>query len=316
MKIGFIGLGNVGGKLSGSLIRNGWDVTVYDLNAQLMSQKVVAGANSSEGPAALMRGCDVVITCLPSPEVSAAVMHDMLPEICEGKIWMEMSTTDEAEVRRLGKMVQDRGGLAVDCPVSGGCHRADTGNIAIFAGCDRKTFEKILPLLTIMGRRILHTGGLGSASVLKVVTNYLATANLVTCCEALVTARAAGMNLNTTYEAIKISSGTSFVHETESQVILNGSRNISFTMDLVKKDVGLFQEVADRNSVPLEVSPMLGKIFEDGIARYGEREYSPNIIRRLEEATGLDIRAPGFPSDLVDDEIEEPGYEVIPNGRY
>lgn len=167
-----------------------------------------------------------------------------------------------------------------------------------------------------MGRRILHTGGLGSASVLKVVTNYLATANLVTCCEALVTARAAGMNLNTTYEAIKISSGTSFVHETESQVILNGSRNISFTMDLVKKDVGLFQEVADRNSVPLEVSPMLGKIFEDGIARYGEREYSPNIIRRLEEATGLDIRAPGFPSDLVDDEIEQPGYEVIPNGRY
>lgn len=111
MKIGFIGLGNVGGKLSGSLIRNGWDVTVYDLNAQLMSQKVVAGANSSEGPAALMRGCDVVITCLPSPEVSAAVMHDMLPEICEGKIWMEMSTTDEAEVRRLGKMVQDRGDL-------------------------------------------------------------------------------------------------------------------------------------------------------------------------------------------------------------
>ena len=166
-----------------------------------------------------------------------------------------------------------------------------------------------------MGRRILHTGDLGSASILKVITNYLATANLVTCCEALVTAKAAGMDLNTAYEAMKISSGTSFVHETESQVILNGSRDISFTMDLVKKDVGLFQEVADRNNVPLEISPMLINIFDDGIARFGERELSPNIIKRLEEATGLDIRAPGFPPEMTDDEPEEPGYEVVPQGK-
>lgn len=122
------------------------------------------------------------------------------------------------------------------------------------------------------------------------------------------------MDLNTTYEAMKISSGTSFVHETESQVILNGSRDISFTMDLVKKDAGLFQEVANRNNVPLEIAPMLVSIFDDGIARYGERELSPNIIKRLEEATGLDIRAPGFPAEMWDDEPEEPGYEVIPQG--
>ena len=103
------------------------------------------------------------------------------------------------------------------------------------------------------------------------------------------------MDLNTAYEAIKISSGTSFVHETESQVILNGSRDISFTMDLVKKDVGLFKEVADRAGIPLEIAPMLVDIFDDGISRYGSRELSPNIIKRLEDATGLDIRAPGFP---------------------
>jgi len=164
-----------------------------------------------------------------------------------------------------------------------------------------------------MGRRILHTGELGSASVLKVLTNYLATANLITCAEALVTAKAAGMDLNTTYEAIKISSGTSFVHETESQVILNGSRDISFTMDLVRKDIGLFQEVADRAGVPLEMNPVMIDIFEDAIARYGERELSPNIIRRLEDATGLDIRAPGFPPEMLDDEPEEPGFEVVPS---
>ncbi len=315
MKVGFIGLGNVGGKLSGSLLRNGIDLAVHDLSADLVDAFVANGAARGESPAELMRTCDAVITCLPSPAASDAVMQEMLPEVGPGKIWMEMSTTDEAEVKRLGALVIERGGAAVDCPVSGGCHRADTGNIAIFAGCDRGTFEAILPLLKRMGRRILHTGELGSASVLKVVTNYLATANLITCAEALVTCKAAGMDLNTSYEAIKISSGTSFVHETESQVILNGSRDISFTMDLVRKDIGLFQEVADRAGVPLEMNPLMIRIFEDGIARYGERELSPNIIKRLEEATGLDVRAPGFPAEMTDDEPEEPGYEVVPKGR-
>lgn len=315
MKIGFIGLGNVGGKLSGSLVRNGMDVTVHDLDRSLVDAKVAAGASAADSPAALMAACDVVVTCLPSPAASDAVMQEMLPEITPGKIWLEMSTTDEAEVKRLGAQVIERGGAAVDCPVSGGCHRADTGNISIFAGCDRGTFERILPLLTTMGRRILHTGDLGSASVLKVLTNYLATANLITCAEALVVAKAAGMDLNTAYTAMAISSGTSFVHETESQVILNGSRDISFTMDLVLKDIGLFQEVADRSGVPLEINPLMIDIFKDGIAKYGPRELSPNIIKRLEEKTGLDIRAPGFPPEMVDDEPEEPGYEVIPKGK-
>ena len=315
MKVGFIGLGNVGGKLSGSLLRNGMDIMVHDLNQDLVGEFVALGAKRAEGPADLMRNCDAVITCLPSPAASAAVMDEMLPEVTDGKIWMEMSTTDEAEVKRLGALVMERGGAAVDCPVSGGCHRAATGNISIFAGCDRATFERIAPFLKTMGRRILHTGDLGSASILKVVTNYLATANLVTCCEALVTAKAAGMDLATAYEAIVISSGTSFVHETESQVILNGSRDISFTMDLVRKDIGLFQAVADRAGVPLEMNPLMIKIFEDGISRFGPRELSPNIIKRLEEATGLDITAPGFPPEMTDDEPEEPGYEVVPRGR-
>ena len=226
-----------------------------------------------------------------------------------------MSTTDTAEVRRLGKLVEAAGAKAVDCPVSGGCHRAATGNIAILAGCERPVFDTMLPLLKAMGRRILHTGELGTASTLKVMTNYLATANLVTLCEALVTSKKAGLDLNTTYEAIRISSGNSFVHETESQVILNGSRDINFTMDLVLKDISLFQAIAERAGVTLEISPMLIEIFKDGIERYGEREWSPNIIRRLEEACGVAVLAPGFPPEMLDDEPEAPGYEVDPFAR-
>jgi len=313
MKIGFIGLGNVGGKLAGSLIRNGWEVTVRDLDPVLVGEFVARGATAGDSPAQMMRACDAVITCLPRPDISAAVVEGpegLLEGMRPGKIWMEMSTTDEAEVKRLGAKVIASGGRAVDCPVSGGCHRADTGNISIFAGCDRATFEMILPVLTTLGRRVLHTGEIGSASILKVITNYLATANLITCAEALTVAKGAGMDLGTAYEAIRISSGTSFVHETESQVILNGSRDISFTMDLVAKDIGLFQEVADRAGIPLEMNPLMMKIFADGIARYGARELSPNIIRRLEDATGLSILAEGFPAEMVDDEPEEPGHEV------
>lgn len=317
MKVGFIGLGNVGGKLAGSLLRNGIDLMVRDLNPELVQSFVEGGAAAGTSPKAMAEACDLIITCLPSPAASAEVMEaedGVLAGLGPGKIWAEMSTTDEAEVTRLGAKVIAVGASPVDCPVSGGCHRAATGNIAILAGCDRDVFERMLPVLTVLGRRILHTGELGSASVLKVMTNYLATANLVTLTEALVTCKAAGLDLNTTYEAIRISSGNSFVHETESQVILNGSRDINFTMDLVIKDISLFQQIADRAGVPLEVSPLLIDIFRDGMERYGAREWSPNIIKRLEEATGLDIRAPGFPAEMVDDEPEEPGAEVKPPG--
>ncbi|WP_433988841.1 2-(hydroxymethyl)glutarate dehydrogenase (plasmid) [Pseudoseohaeicola sp. NH-UV-7] len=312
MKVGFIGLGNVGHKLSGSLLRNGIDLVVHDLDPAQVEKFVAKGATAGGSPAQMMQACDAVITCLPSPAASAAVVEEMLPDVGPGKIWMEMSTTDESEIRRLGAEVIARGGTAVECPVSGGCHRADTGNISIFAGCDRESFEKMLPFLTIMGRRVLHTGPLGSASVLKVMTNYLATANLLTLCEAMVTMKAAGLDMATTYEAIKISSGTSFVHETESQLILSGSRDVNFTMDLVQKDIGLFQKIADEHNVPLEISPLMIEIMRDGQKRYGERAQSDRIIERLEEATGLSVLADGFPAELIDDEPEEAGYEVRP----
>ena len=311
MRVGFIGLGNVGGKLAGSLLRNGIDLTVHDLDADLVSDFALRGATAGASPARMMADLDVVITCLPSPAACDAVVSQMIPEVGPGKIWLEMSTTDEAVLRGLADQVIERGGQAVDCPVSGGCHRADTGNISIFAGCDRATFETVLPLLTILGRRVLHTGEIGTASRLKVMTNYLATANLLALCEALTTMGALGVDLGTTFEAIKISSGTSFVHETESQLILSGSRDVSFTLDLVLKDVGLFQSLAEEAGVPLELSPLIVDLIRDGIRRYGDRAQSDRMIERLEEATGLQIRAPGFPLELVDDEPEERGGEVV-----
>ena len=318
MKIGFIGLGNAGGKLAGSLLRNGYDLTVRDLNEEFVRDFVSRGAKRAHSPKEMAELCDVIITCLPSPKACSQVMEaddGVLAGISRGKIWLEMSTTDEAEIRRIGALVEATGALPVDCPVSGGCHRADTGNISIFAGCSRKTFELALPILTTMGRRILHTGELGSASILKVMTNYLATVNLTSIAEALTTMKLIGMDMNVTYEAIKASSGNSFVHETESQVILNGSRDISFTMDLVSKDVGIFNELAQRQGLDLEIAPLIVDIFKDGEKRYGSRELSPNIIKRLEEVADVDVLGRGFPEEMIDDEPEEPGYEVVIEGR-
>ena len=313
MRIGFIGLGNVGGKLAGCLLRNGFDLIVHDLERDAAQPFIEQGAIWAESPGEMTEKADMVIPCPPSPEASATVIASkdgILSAMGPGKIWAEMSTTDESEVKRLGKLVANKQALPLDGPVSGGCHRAATGNISIFVGGEREVFEKILPVLTVMGKKILHTGKLGSASVLKVITNYLASVNLVSIGEALTVAKKSGMDLKTTYEAIKISSGNSFVHETESQVILNGSYNISFTMDLVVKDIGLFNALSKKHHIPLEVSPIIFNIFKEGQKKYGSRAWSSMIVKRLEDACNINLRAEGFPSELTDNEPEEKGYVI------
>lgn len=313
MKVGFIGLGNAGSKLAGSLLRNGFPLVVRDLDREAARPFLEAGAGWADTNRELALACDLVITCLPSPAAVRSVMEGedgVLAGLGPGKTWLEMSTTDEAEVRRLGERVVAVGARPLDGPVSGGCHRAATGNISIFVGGEREDFERVLPALTAMGRRILHAGDLGAASVLKVVTNYLASVHLVALGEAMMVAHQAGMDLRTTYEAIRISSGNSFVHETESQVILNGSYNINFTMDLVVKDMSLFQQLADHRRTPLEISPLVLDIFRRGQEIYGSRAWSSGIVRLLEDACGVALRAPGFPAELKDLEPEVEGYEV------
>ena len=313
MKIGFIGLGNVGRKLAGSLLRNNFDLTVRDLDESLTNPLKDLGAKVANSPKELAEQTDLIITSLPSPEISAEVMEandGIINGLSENKIWLEMSTTDENEVKRLGEKVIAKKGIPMDGPVSGGCHRAATGNIAIFVGGERKAFEKILPALTVMGRKILHTGELGSASVLKVITNYLASVHLVALGEAWTVAKKSNLDLAKTYKGIAISSGNSFVHETESQVILNGSYNINFTMDLVLKDTGLFDNLAKKLNAPLEISPQIVEIFKDGQKKYGSRAWSSMIVKRMEDLNNINFRANGFPDELIDNEPEEKGYEI------
>ena len=313
MKVGFIGLGNVGSKLAGSLLRNKFDLTVRDLDHNLTKNFNDLGAKVANSAKELTEQVDLIITCLPSPKICAEVMegeNGILNGLSENKIWLEMSTTDDSEVKRIGKKVIEKKAIPLDGPVSGGCHRAATGNIAIFVGGERTAFDKILPVLTTMGRKVLHTGELGSASILKVITNYLASVHLVALGEAWTVAKKSNLDLSKVYKGIAVSSGNSFVHETESQVILNGSYNINFTMDLVLKDTSLFDQLAKKLKAPLEISPKVVEIFKDGKEKYGSRAWSSMIVKRMEDLNKINFRAEGFPDELIDNEDEQKGYEL------
>ena len=313
MKVGFIGLGNVGGKLAGSLLRNNFDLTVRDLDKNLTKSFKDLGAKVANSAKELTQQVDLIITCLPSPKICAEVMEaddGVINGLSENKIWLEMSTTDEVEIKRISKKIIAKKAIPLDGPVSGGCHRAATGNIAIFVGGEREAFNKVLPALTVMGREVLHTGDLGSATILKVITNYLASVHLVALGEAWTVAKKSNLDLTKAYKGIAVSSGNSFVHETESQVILNGSYNINFTMDLVLKDTGLFDDLAKKLGTPLEISPKVVEIFKDGQKKYGSRAWSSMIVKRMEDLNNIDFRANGFPEELTDNEPEEKGYEI------
>jgi len=298
MHYGYIGLGNLGGHLAASLIRNGFKVTVYDLNPALAARHVDMGAGWAETPAALAGMVDHVITCLPSPAISEAVLAQILPVMRESAHWIENSTLGRDDILRLSHYAADQGVRLMEAPVTGGVHLAAQGEITVLAGGDRDLYDLHLPVLQAMGDRIFHMGPLGSAAVIKVITNMLAFIHLVADGEALMLAKRGGLDLATAWQAIAASSGSSFVHETEGQLILNGSYDIAFSMDLALKDLGFAMGFGREFGVPLDLAGMVQQTFVKGRAAYGGAAQSTQIVKLLEDVLGTDLRAEGFPARL------------------
>ena len=180
----------------------------------------------------------------------------------------------------------------------------------MLAAGKRKNFDRAFPILSEIGYEILYCGKLGNASTLKVVTNFLASINLLSIGEALTVCKKYGLDLQTVYQGIKISSGNSFVHETETQLILNGSYDVGFTMDLVCKDVQLFNKLTNKFNIHSNISSFLVKTFKEGRKKYGKRAFSTSIIKLLEEKCKIKLRAKGFPSTLKDNESRKKGIEI------
>jgi 3-hydroxyisobutyrate dehydrogenase len=298
LQYGFIGLGNLGRHLALNLLKGGFEVTAHDLDRGAGDALVAAGARWAGSVAELAAACDCVITCLPSPAATAGVMSLALAAMRPGTTWIEMSTNDFAEVEALAATAAHAGIATLACPVTGGVHRAEAGEITVLAGGPKEVFDAHKPALEAMGGRVIHLGGIEQAAVTKVVTNMLAFIHLIAAGEALMLCARAGVDLRQAYEAIKASSGTSFVHETESQVILNGSYDIGFTMDLACKDAGFALEFGRRFGVPLRLAGLMEQTFIEGRARYGGAAWSSMIVKLLEDAVGTPLRAPGFPARL------------------
>ena len=298
MRYGYIGLGNLGGHLAASLLREGFDVTVNDIDKQLGARHIKAGGKWADTPQALAQQVDCVITCLPSPAISEKVLLQFLESLAPGSTWIEMSTLGRDEIHRLAKIAAAKGIRVMECPVTGGVHLAAQGKITVLAGGETDLFDLHKPALQAMGEQIFHMGPLGSAAIIKVITNMLAFIHLVADAEALMLAKRGGLDLAQSWAAIKASSGTSFVHETEGQLILNGSYDIAFTMDLALKDLGFAMNFGKEFGVPLDLASLTNQTFMKGKAAYGGNAQSTQIAKLLEDLLQTDLRAPGFPARL------------------
>lgn len=298
MHYAFIGLGNLGAHLAASLARAGVSLMVHDRDTGTRTRLEGLGANWAETAAEAVAGADAVITCLPSPAVSGAVLDDILPAMRKGADWIEMSTLGRPDILRLAQRVTEAGMGALECPVTGGVHLAAQGKITVLVGGEHALFDRHRPALAVMGDRIFHMGPLGSAALIKVITNMLAFIHLVADGEALMLAKRGGLDLKTAWQAIAASSGSSFVHETEGQLILNGSYDIAFTMDLALKDLGFAMAFGREYGVPLDLAGLTNQTFVKGRAAYGGQAQSTQIVKLLEDVLGTDLRAEGFPARL------------------
>jgi 3-hydroxyisobutyrate dehydrogenase len=298
MHYGYIGLGNLGAACAGCLIKAGFQVTVYDLNTSLAAPLVAEGAVRATSATALASKVDHVITCLPSPAVSEKVLRQILPHMKKGAHWLEMSTLGRDEVMRLSAVAAEANVQMMELPVTGGVHLAHQGKITMLAGGPDDMFTLHRPAMEAMGDRIFHMGPLGSASIIKVITNMLAFIHLKATSEALMLAKRGGLDLAQAHAAIAASSGNSFVHETEGALILNGSYDVAFNIDLALKDLGFALGFGREFGVPLDLASMTNQTYVAAKAAYGGEAQSPMIAKLLEDLLGTDLRADGFPARL------------------
>ena len=304
MKCGFIGLGMLGSKMATKVLDAGHSLKVYDRDPHAVEKLVAVGASGVRSVQEVASHIDVLMTCLPSPAICAEVMSGSggaLEMLTAGSCWIEMSTTDVDEMKRLATLAQERGVDVLECPATGGVHRAARGEMTLLAGGNETVFERYRPLLEIMSGQIVYMGEIGNASLIKVVTNLLCLVDLVAMGEALMLAKRGGLDLARCYEAITASSGSSREFEDWAPVILNGSLNTGFTTDLGLKDLGLVTELGRNLEVPLQLTTLVEQMFKASRERYGGSAWTPHVVKMMEDATGESLRAPGFAEVISDD---------------
>ena len=297
MKIGFIGVGNMGGPMCRNILKKGdHEVTVFDLNPDAVARCAASGAATGDSPRAVAAGADVVLTSLPHPrDVEQVILgpDGILAALQSGAVYCDLSTNSPLTVRKLATALAERGVAMLDAPVSGGVMAADKGTLAVMVGGDRETFDRLLPVLQRLGENIVHCGATGTGCVAKLCNNLIAFCNMAASAEGLMLGVAAGIDLDTLNQVIRSSSGNSMTFRATAKNALSGDWTPSFALDLAYKDMHLALELADELGIPLSLSSTVHNLMR--MARglgYGQSDATA-ILRLYEDTLGRPLKPAG-----------------------
>ncbi|MBV9249589.1 MAG: NAD(P)-dependent oxidoreductase [Acetobacteraceae bacterium] len=294
MKVGFIGVGNMGGPMCRNIIRNtNHQVVVFDLNPDAVKTCTDLGASAGSSVADVSAGCDVVITSLPIPRIveEVALGPGGIAECAErGTVFIDLSTNSPATARRLAEGMKAKGLPMLEAPVSGGTARAKDGTIVIMVGGDQATFESQLPLLKSFSGEVIHVGEIGFGSTAKLINNMLAFCNSAAAAEALMIGKRSGIDLHKLDQVIRNASGFSTGYANMAGKAMKGEFAATFALDLAHKDLRLALEMADELGVPGLIAPQVMNLMRMARGMGLGSSDSCSIIKVYEAALGTEVR--------------------------
>jgi len=294
MKVGFIGVGNMGGPMCRNIIRNtNHEVIVFDLSTTAVQGCVDLGASAADSVAELASQCDIVITSLPVPQIvedvalgTGGVADNAKP----GTVFIDLSTNAPATAKRLDAGMRSKGILMLEAPVSGGTARAKDGTIVIMVGGDSEVFEQQLPLLKSFSAEVVHVGGIGMGSTAKLINNMLAFCNSAAAAEALMIGKRAGIDLRKLDLVIRNASGMSSGYANMATKAFEGEFAATFALDLAHKDLRLALQMADELGVPGLIAPQVMNLMRMARGMGLGGSDSCSIIRVYEAALNEEVR--------------------------
>lgn len=293
-RIGFVGLGNMGGPMCQRLVKAGYPATVFDLDPAALERVVAVGATAGSSAADCAAQAEVFLTSLPRPDHVERVMageSGALRRLRAGSLWIDLTTNRNELVFRLAAEAPE-GVTVLDSPVTGAVDGARNGRLTLFAGGDKASFDRAAPILAHLGT-VIHCGALGTGNVVKLVTNQLWFIAAAAIGEGFATGLANGVELGTLWNAIKNSVGDSFVARHDAPSIFAGHYDPSFSLDLCLKDLRLIQELNRNVRAALPMTTAAEGAFALAASRYGAQAAELHVAKRIEEDAGLSMRLEG-----------------------
>jgi 3-hydroxyisobutyrate dehydrogenase len=295
-RVGFIGLGNMGGPMCANLARGGFEVSAYDLDAGALARAADAGARPAGSVPQCARGVEALITMLPAPpQVEAVLLGDggAVAELEPGALAIDMSTSSRAVGQRVVEAAAQRRIDVLDAPVAGHPTRAQEGALGIYAGGPEDAFERARPLFEAIGdpARIFHVGPHGAGYTVKLMLNLLWFIQSVATGEVLSVGARAGVPLEKLHAALVASpANTNFLEHDVRAVLDAGDYDEVFPLRLVTKDLGLAVDLARDVGVPVELTALVEQVHRRARAAYGDAGGQISAIRLYEDLAGLTLR--------------------------